>query len=293
MSITLLDGGMGQELIRRSTVAPTALWSTQVMIDQPDLVRGIHADFFAAGAEIATANTYAIHRDRLVRVDREDDLTVLHETACRIAVEARDAHGSGRVAGSIGPLGASYRTDITPPLREAIPLMEEVARVQMPFVDLFLIETMSSLQQARAALRATLPLGTPVWIGISVSDEDGTRLRSGEPVEDVLDLIGDLTPEALLVNCAIPEAVTQALGQLEGCPVSLGAYANGFTRISEGFLTDAPTVDALTCRTDVGPQAYAAHVADWVSLGASIVGGCCEVGPDHISELHRRFVTHG
>ncbi|MEO0865349.1 MAG: homocysteine S-methyltransferase family protein, partial [Pseudomonadota bacterium] len=59
--ITLLDGGMGQELIRRSGQPAQPLWSTQVMIDFPDLVGQVHADYADAGATVATTNTYAIH----------------------------------------------------------------------------------------------------------------------------------------------------------------------------------------------------------------------------------------
>lgn len=63
VKITLLDGGMGQELLRRSGDAPTHQWSSRVMWDHPKLVTDVHADYFAAGADIATANTYALHRD--------------------------------------------------------------------------------------------------------------------------------------------------------------------------------------------------------------------------------------
>ena len=62
--ITILDGGMGQELLARTGAKPTGLWATQVMIDPPEAVSAVHDSFFAAGAEIATTNTYAIHRDR-------------------------------------------------------------------------------------------------------------------------------------------------------------------------------------------------------------------------------------
>ena len=66
--ITLLDGGMGQELVSRSGDEPTPLWATRVMIDHPGLVKAIHADYFAAGASVATTNTYNILHDRLVGV---------------------------------------------------------------------------------------------------------------------------------------------------------------------------------------------------------------------------------
>ena len=74
---------------------------------------------------------------------------------------------------------------------------------------------------------------------------------------------------------------------------AFGAYANGFTKISDGFLRDAPTVDALEQRQDLSPEAYADFAMDWVAAGATIVGGCCEVGPDHIKELAKRLTDAG
>ena len=70
--VVLLDGGLGEELIARSGGAAGPLWSTRVMIDRPGLVRALHADYFAAGARVATTNTYAIHRDRLAAAGLED-----------------------------------------------------------------------------------------------------------------------------------------------------------------------------------------------------------------------------
>ena len=96
--ITLLDGGMGQELVARSGDEPTPLWATQVMIDHPGLVQTIHADYFAAGATVATTNTYAIHHDRLEKFGLDDRFITLHMQAVAEAKAARDAHGSGRSA---------------------------------------------------------------------------------------------------------------------------------------------------------------------------------------------------
>ncbi len=289
MDITILDGGMGQELVRRSGREATPYWATQVMVDAPELVSAIHDDYFAAGAEIATANSYALHHDRFTGSPHAARFEELHEIACRLAVEARDRHGSGRVAGSLGPLGATYVGDDGPPLSEAAALFAEIVRLQTPWVDLFLCETVPSLARARGALEGTLGAGKPVWLSVTVDDADGTRLRSGEPVAEILELHAHWPYDALLVNCSFPEAVTAALGALTGAPVPTGGYANGFTGISEEFLKPAPTVAVLEARTDLGPDAYCRHAADWVDRGATILGGCCEVGPDHIRALAARF----
>jgi len=282
---------MGQELLARSSVKPTGLWSTQFLIDMPELVREVHLDYFSAGAEIATTNSYALHRDRLKPFDIEDRLAELNRLACRLAVVARDEHGSGLVAGSIGPTGWSYRPDLAPPAEDAAELFAELARLQEPYVDVVLLETMASVDQARGAAMGASVTGKPVWLAVTVDDEDGSKLRSGEPVTDILPLIAEFNLSALLVNCSTPEAVDRAIPLLTNQDVPIGAYANGFARITGDFTTQGATVDLLEKRTNLGPEDYANFVDSWIRQGATIVGGCCEVGPAHIAELAGRFNT--
>lgn len=279
--ITLLDGGMGQELVHRAEDAPTNLWSTQVMIDHPGMVQAVHADYFDAGATVATTNTYAIHRDRLVGTGLEDQFADLHAKALHEAQAARNAHGSGRIAGSIGPLKASYRPDIHPAHDIAVPLYAEVAKILAPACDFILCETVASLAMARAVLDGAKQAGLPVWLSITVDDRDGRRLRSGEPVGGILP-IADEGAAAILVNCSAPEAIHATLAILGEGDLPCGGYANGFEQITAEFLEDKPTVDALHARRDLSPDAYASHVLRWIDAGATIVGGCCEVGPAHI-----------
>lgn len=287
--ITILDGGMGQELIARAPEAPTPLWSTQVLIDHPDIVRDVHDAYFAAGADIATTNSYAILRDRLSKHDLEDRFETLQEAACQIAVEARNAHGRGKIAGSLGPLGWSYRADMAPPVDEAAALYAEIVALQAPHVDLFICETMSGLDQAHGALKGAKTADKPVWLACSVDDEDGTKFRSGEPLSGVLELAERYAADAIFINCSIPEAVSQGLPEIVGKGFALGAYANGFTKISSDFAAGQTTVDLLTARKDLDPIAYAEFARRWVDMGATIIGGCCEVGPAHIAELKRQL----
>ena len=291
--ITLLDGSIGQELVRRAGDRPTPLWSTQAMIDHPELPTAVHLDYFAAGATVASTNTYAALPDRLALAALEDRFEELVDIAVTAARRARAAHSAGRIAGVLGPLKGSYRPDLCPPAAEAAehyaPLVDRLA----PQVDLLLAETMCSVDQADGVLRASLGHGLPVWLALSVKDEDGTRLRSGEPVADLADLLAERRPDAVLVNCTRPEAVAPALDILRNFGLPFGAYANGFTRIDAGFLAVTSTVDALTARKDIGPERYAEIAMGWVAQGATIVGGCCEIGPTHIAELARRLREAG
>ena len=279
-NITLLDGGMGQELVHRAGDRPTPLWSTQVMIDHPGLVTAVHADYRDAGATVHTTNTYAIHHDRLDGTALADAFTTLHLAA---VAEARAAITDQRIAGSIGPLFASYRPDLHPDHAIAVAKYAEIAQLLAPHVDLIICETIASVAHASAVLEGAQTAGKPVWLAMTVDDTDGTRLRSGEPLADVLPVVAGAA--ALLVNCAAPEAMPAALDILARAGLPFGAYANGFTRITSDFLKDKPTVDSLSARHDLTPDAYAAMAMGWIDQGATIVGGCCEVGPAHIARL--------
>ena len=291
MTVTLLDGGMGQELIHRAGDRPTPLWSTQVMMDRPGLVQQVHADYFAAGADIATTNSYAIHRDRLIPDGLEHLFEPLHATALAEAEAARKSHGRGRIAGSVGPLAGSYRPELHPQPDRAIPLYAEIVRLLAPGVDLILFESVSSLMHAETALAGAKAAasGKPVWLSVTLDDTNGSRLRSGESVAELLPVLKAGGAAAVLANCSIPEAMPAALEIFAKGDLPFGAYANGFTRITQAFLADRPTVDALSARSDLGPAIYADHVMAWVAQGATIVGGCCEVGPAHIAEIARRL----
>ncbi len=299
--ITLLDGGMGQELVRRSGAPVSPLWATQVMLDRPGLVAEVHRDYADAGASVATTNTYAIHRDRLrggasnhyaadgtELPDLEARFVDLHRAALEEAAAVRD---SGRVAGSIGPLGASYRADLHPDETEAVPLYAEVAKLLAPSVDLLLFETIPSLAAARACLAAGRQTDRPVWLAFTVDDEDGSRLRSGEPLSGAADIAAEA--DAVLANCSAPEAMPAALDAMSVSGTPFGAYANAFTTLTKDYVAGGTTAAALSARRDMGPEAYADHVMGWVDRGATIVGGCCETNPAHIAEIARRLRAAG
>ena len=290
--IVLLDGGVGQELYRRSTRPAAPLWSVQVMMDEPHLVEAVHLDFIEAGAKIITANTYTATPHRLVREGKADMFEALHDSALGAAESARVKSGeSVRIAGCLPPLVGSYRADLTPPEDECLANYRRIVSVQGERVDLFLCETMLSAAEARAATVAAAESGKPVWTALSVDDADGTVLRSGEGVAAGAQAAVDAGAEAVLINCSSPEAVGAAVPLLAGIGVPFGAYANGFVSIDA--MKPGGTVEGLEARDDLDPVAYAGHAMGWIASGATIVGGCCEIGPGHIGTLRQRLVAHG
>ena len=291
--ITLLDGSIGQELVKRAGDKPTPLWSTTVMIDKPHLVSEVHDLYFDAGASVASTNTYPVLYDRLSAANLQEQRFQLWASAVEAAKDARDKCGSGRVAGAIGPLIASYRPDICPPAAEAEELYAEIVSALQEACDLLLIETMSSIDQADGALRAAKKSHLPVWVSFSVDDFDGSKLRSGEALSDIIPVLKTHAPDAVLINCSRPEAVSDGLKIVSQMGFLFGAYANGFTHISDDFLETRPTVDALSARQDLSPDEYARFAMEWIAQGATIVGGCCEVGPEHIKELAEQIKQAG
>ena len=159
-------------------------------------------------------------------------------------------------------------------------------------VDFILCETVASVLHARAILDGALETGKPVWLSVTVDDRNGALLRSGEPVSDIIPVVQGKAA-AVLANCSAPEVMLQALDPLSDAGLPYGAYANGFQQITSDFLENSPTVDALDSRRDLTPPAYADHALRWIDHGATIVGGCCEVGPAHITELAKRIRAAG
>ncbi|MFO8046513.1 MAG: homocysteine S-methyltransferase family protein [Halomonas sp.] len=290
--IVLLDGGMGQELARRSRRPVSPLWSAQVMLDEPHLVTAVHREFIEAGARVITLNSYSATPQRLARDGDPDLFEPLHAAALSAARQAREQSGREvRIAGCLPPLVASYHPDSVPDDATCLRDYRRIVAVQAAGVDLFLCETMSLAREARAATVAAVESRLPVWVAFTVDDEDGTRLRSGEALLHAAREVVAAGAERVLVNCSVPEMVTAAMGELASLGVPFGGYANGFTSVAP--LHPGGTVDTLTSRMDLGPDAYAEHALKWVEQGATLVGGCCEVGPAHIAALAERLTASG
>lgn len=288
----LLDGGMGRELQRRGLAAVTGTWSAEALLDHPSAVRDIHRDFIAAGAQVVTTSNYAVVPFMLARGGLEHHMDDMLAASVRLAREARAAAGRSevRIAGALPPLAQSYRPDLVGPPEEIEPLYRRIAAALAPGVDLFLCETMSSVAEARAAAKAAAEFGKSVWVSWTLADEATGRLRSGESPGEAVAALDGLAVDAFMFNCCTPEAVSAALPALRAATgQAVGAYANALTGFKADYVIGAQGgKDGETpARVDLDPAAYLRFARDWRVMGADIVGGCCGIGPDHISELRR------
>ena len=196
-----------------------------------------------------------------------------------------------QIAGCLPPLVASYVSDVSMDYAGSLAEFRQIVACQKDTVDLFLIETMSNITEAKAGLDAVKEVGKPAYVALTLADNLSSTLRSGEALADAVAALLPGKPDGLLLNCSIPEAITEAMPHLAGHGVPFGGYANGFTSIDK--LRPGGVVDVLEARKDLTPETYANHVEQWIVQGATIVGGCCEVGPGHIRHLADRLAASG
>jgi len=296
--LTILDGGMGRELSRRGVHDNTGLWSAQALLDAPEIVLQVHKDFIAAGAKIITTNSYSTIPSYLGKSDLARSYVELTHLAgqlarqaaqesCKEEVSKERAHKvEVKVAGSLPPLSESFRPDLVPSGRDAATIYESMVKALEPNVDLFLCETMSSGAEALHAATAAKKHGNgkPVYVSWTLDERPGKGLRSGESIAQALALIEPMDIEAYLFNCTSPEAILQALKELVGLTDKpIGGYPNRFNKVDPKWTLDNDTKMGL--RTDIDIAFFVEMAQQFEAAGATIIGGCCGIGPVYIEAL--------
>ena len=226
-AFTLLDGALGTELTRRGCDTRLPLCSARALMDAPEVVRRIHADYAEAGAEVLTANTFRTNTRALARAGLPDQVAALTRVAVGLA--RAGAAGRARVAGSIAPVEDCYSPELVPDdaslAREHGELANALAGAGC---DLILVETMNTVREAAIAAAAAARTGLPLWVSWTLGPDD--RLLSGETLAEAVRAIRPLGPEAVLVNCIPVAQVSSALRALRAAVgddvIRIGAYAN-------------------------------------------------------------------
>ena len=287
-----MDGGMGGELIRRSTTAGTGLWSAQALVTAPEAVIDTHRDYIQAGARIITTNSYSSIPSYLAKQALEDryvELTTLAGELARSAVDSLEE--PVRVAGGLPPLDESYRPDLVPSNDEARPIYRAMAQALEPNVDLFLCETMSCIRESRnaamAAKEAAAARSLPVYVSWTLNEAPGTGLRSGESVETAFAGLHDLELDGFLFNCTHSDAIERGLeilADLTDKPI--GGYPNRFVVPPGWSLENEISIEP---RLDFGTKLFVQAAQRCIERGATLFGGCCGIGPRDIAALAKEM----
>lgn len=283
----VLDGAMGTELERRGTDLRDPLWSAKVLLESPELIREVHAAYFAAGADVAISASYqASFEGFAARGIGHGDAEGLFRRSVSIARDAAATAGGPRlVAASVGPYGAflgngaeytgDYDRDEDGLLAFHVPRLEALAAAEP---DLFAIETIPSIVETSALVRALERVpGIPAWM--SFSCRDGALLCDGTPFDRAIDLAGSSSAVvAVGVNCTSPLHVRSLIDLAADrsdrpvvCYPNRGAFWDPVRRV----WVDPPRQDA---RPTLRPL-------EWRDAGASLIGGCCGTTPQDIGTM--------
>ena len=290
--ITLLDGGMGRELQRSGAPFRQPEWSALALIEAPEFVGKAHSAFAEAGADVITTNSYAVVPFHIGEERFASDGARLIRLAGEQARTSADAKGV-KVAGSLPPVLGSYRPDLFN-VQDATPILNVLIENLSPFVDQWLAETLSSTAEALLVRDLLGKDERPLWLSFTLDDSDVASiiegravpvLRSGESIEAAAKTAVECGAQALLFNCSQPEIMEAAVKAARAAlpdAIRIGIYANAFA--TEADDTDA-NADLHDIRADLTPENYRRFADKWTAAGATIIGGCCGIGPEHIRAL--------
>lgn len=292
--VVILDGGLATALEDRGHALDDRLWSARLLVDAPDEIAAVHRAYLEAGADCVITGSYQATPQGFAEAgfSRAESLELL-DRSVRLAIDARDAfverHGPDParplVAAGIGPYGA-YLADGSEYTGDYDLGVDELAdfhrlrfhRLAESEADLLALETIPSLPEARAL--AGLLTETDAWAWLSFSCRDGGHLRDGASIEEAVHAVRDAPRVAAIgVNCTHPRHVAELVGRIRAVtdrPVL--AYPNS------GEDYDA---ESGSWSGDGASAAWAEGARAWVQGGATVVGGCCRVGPDTIAEMRR------
>jgi S-methylmethionine-dependent homocysteine/selenocysteine methylase len=287
-SLTILDGGMGRELKRIGAPFSQPLWSAQALIESPKHVYEAHQRFINAGAEIIIANSYACVPFHLGTERYQSQGPQLAKKAAKIAADAARSHPNVQVAGCLPPPMGSYRPDLFDPV-QAQEIYQQLFDAQDEYADVWIVETLASIAEFNIAFNVLKLAKQPCLYAFSLSDQvdNESTLRSGESVAKVTKAVLDAGADTLMFNCSIPEVMHNAIVQAKSLAkemdktLIIGVYANNFTAIEP----DHQANGMLQQERTLSPEQYLDYAKQWQQAGATIIGGCCGIGPEHISGL--------
>ncbi len=278
---------MGTELARRGVSLPAPLWSAAALLTHPEIVREIHAENVAAGADILVANTFRTNPRTLRKAGREGRWRELTAQAVHLARGVADsANRRIIVAASVAPVEDCYSPMLTPAdeeLRNEHGVFAE--QIASAGVDLIWIETMGTAREALIAAQAVRVAG--VDFAVSFVLAEGGSLLGGDSLPAAIAAILPLRPVAIGLNCTPPSGLTRNLSTLAAslrrdcfevgaaCP-AIAAY---------GHIGNAEPIPGWSFSENCGPEDYLGHARDWLRIGATIVGGCCGTTPAHIRRI--------
>lgn len=273
-NILFIDGGMGSLLQERGLV-PGELPETW-NLSHPEVIKEIHAAYYDAGANVATANTFGANLLKFSKSELEAIISSAIENA-RVAQASTKNTGEKFIALDIGPTGKLLKPYGDLDFEDAVSLFAETVKLGVKYgVDLILIETMNDSYETKAALLAAKENSSlPVFVSNAYGSD--MRLMTGASPSAMVAMLEGMGADAIGANCSLGPRqlapVVKELLEYASVPVLLMPNA-GLPEIKDG-----KTVFNVTSKD------FADEVNSLIAQGVRIVGGCCGTTPEYISAL--------
>jgi methionine synthase I (cobalamin-dependent) len=281
----LADGATGTNLFEMGLLSGDApeLWNET----QPEKIRTLHQSFVDAGADIILTNSFGCNRRRLMLHKAEGKTRELNRLAAEIARSVADAAGRPViVAGSVGPTG-----DLLIPLGplsedEAVEVfVEQIEGLKDGGADVIWIETMSAIEEMRAAARAAIKVGMPY--AVTATFDTAGRTMMGATPEAVAVFLKDLKPAPVAIgaNCGVGASdLVYSVTQITAAVPDAVVIAKGNCGIPRFVGTEVKYTGT--------PAVMAEYTRLALDAGARIVGGCCGTSSGHLAAMRQALDTH-
>ena len=268
-----LDGATGSNL--QKSGMPTGVCPEQWILDHPDVILDLQKHYIEAGTQILYAPTFSGNRIKLEEYGLADKIVEINTKLVQLCREA--AGDKGLVCGDMTMTGESLEPMGDLELEELIDIYKEQAKILYEAgVDLFVVETMMSLAETRAAVLAIKETcDLPIMVSMTF-DEKGKTLYGNTP-EGCMIVLQSLGADVVGINCSTgPERMADMVRQMK-------QYANVpiLAKPNAGLpqMVDGETV------YDMGPEEFASFGPMLMEAGAAVLGGCCGTTPEHIARL--------
>ena len=269
-----LDGGMGTMLQAAGLEAgenPDLLSLTD-----PELIESIHLKYIEAGSDIFYCNTFGANRLKLAKTGKTPAEVI--SAAVKIANSAKTkASRTAYCALDVGPIGQLLEPNGTMLFDEAYDIFKEMI-LAAEGADIIVIETMTDLLEAKAALLAAKE-NSDLPVMVTMTFEQNMRTFTGCCIESMAMTLSGLGADAIGINCSLgPRELKPAVDKLCSC-----------TGLPVIIKPNAGLPDPLTNEYNVLPEEFGQLLADMIPLGIKIAGGCCGTTPDYIRAARKAF----
>ena len=291
----ILDGGMGQELLAKGLISKGTLWSTSAILDEKfhQLLIDVHTSFINAGANVIVTNNFSSRKVRLIQNKVEDKFEYVNKKACELANKARQISKKNiLIAGSLPPQNGTYVVD-----EREINIIKkdfkEQAEIIKPYVDFFYLDVISSAKEVEAACEVTEKMNMPVLVGLHLKKNG--KIASGETITEIVEKYKTNNWIGLIGACVSLEIIENSSKEMSSLNIPFGFKANlwnveeplplhKFNRSKFNEVGKNPN-DTMGRRDEITGEIFYNFAKRIKEKGANILGGCCNINPEHIKSI--------